>query len=90
MDEIQLGKRQAKGGQAYELLNSEIFKEIFAVLEAEYLKSWRDTRAQDKEGRERLWTAVRTLALVKSHLTKLVSDGKIASKDLAQIKYMKR
>ena len=90
MDEIDLGIRQAKGAQAGELLNSEILKESFAALEAEYLKSWRSTRSQDTDGRERLWTAVRTLDLVKAHLAKLVTNGKIATKDLAEIKYLKR
>ena len=90
MDEIELGKRQAKAGQAYELLNSPLLTETFAKLHAEYINSWRLTTAANTAERERLFMAVRVLDTVRDHLVKLVNDGKIASKDLANIKYLKR
>ena len=90
MDEIKLGQRQAKGAQASELLNSELLKETFEVLETEYLNAWRRSAEKNADARERLWTAVRVLDHVRAHLTKLIVNGKIASKDLADIKYLKR
>lgn len=97
MDEIELGKReieagsrQARGAQAQELLNSELLNESFDYLQDEFLKSWRSSSVKDTAGRENLWRAVRVLDLVRAHLVKVVNDGKIASKDLASIKYTKR
>ena len=90
MDEIELGKRQAKAGQAYELLNSDLLRETFAYLENEYLTAWRNTNIRDEKSRENLFLSVRVLDHVRAHLNKLINDGKIASKDLANIKYLKR
>ncbi len=90
MDEIELGGRQAKGTRAYELLQSDILRETFSYLETEYLNAWRNSSVKDERGRENLFFAVRVLDHVRAHLHKLVSDGKIASKDLASIKYLKR
>jgi len=90
MDEIELGRRQAKAGKAYELLHSDLLKETFGYLENEYLQSWRNSSVKDEKGRENLFLAIRVLDHVRAHLNKLVIDGKIASKDLANIKYLKR
>ena len=90
MDDIELGRRQAKGAQAFELLNSDLLRETFGYLEREYLTAWRNSAVKDERGRENLFMAVRILDHVRAHLHKLVADGKIASKDLANIKYLKR
>ncbi len=90
MDEIDLGNRQAKGARAYELLHSDLVKETFDYLEKEYLSAWRNSSVKDERGRENLFFAVRVLDHVRSHLHKLVADGKIASQDIANIKYLKR
>ncbi len=90
MDEIALGIKQAKGTRAYELLHSDLVTETFGYLEKEYLSAWRNSSVKDERGRENLFFAVRVLDHVRAHLNKLVADGKIASKDLADIKYLKR
>lgn len=90
MDEIKLGQQQAKGARAYDLLSNDLLKEVFSYLETEYLKAWRNTRVKDTESREKLWQAVHIVNLVQDHLKKFVVDGRIATKDLAQVKYLKR
>ena len=90
MDEIKLGQQQNRGQRARDLLESEAFKETLAYLEAEYIGAWRRCREQDAPARERLWTSVRVLDHIRAHLAKLVIDGKLATKDLAGIKYFKR
>ena len=90
MDEIKLGQQQGRGAAAESLLQSDLLREVFSYLETEYLKAWRNTRVVDTEAREKLWQAVHIVNLVQDHLKKYVSDGKIASKDLANIKYLKR
>ncbi len=90
MDEIELSKRQSKGARAQELLNSDLLREVFSYLEGEYLLAWRNTRVSETAAREKLWQAVHIVGLVRDHLQKFVSDGKIASVDLNNIKYIKR
>ena len=90
MDEIKLGQQQGRGAAAESLLQSDLLREVFSYLETEYLNAWRNTRVADTQAREKLWQAVHIVNLVQDHLKKYVSDGKIASKDLANIKYLKR
>ena len=90
VDEIKAGIAQFKGSQAYELLQSEILKETFDHLEKEYITAWRRSAEANDKARERLWMAVRVLDHVKTHLAKLAADGRLATKDLAQIQYLKR
>ena len=90
MDEIKLGQQQGRGVAAAALLESEMLKEAFAHLKAEYTESWRKTRIGDTVAREHMWWAVNIIDLVEEHLKKIVVNGRIATKDLANIKYLKR
>lgn len=90
MDEIELGKKQGRGAAAAALLESPLLAETFGYLEAEYLQAWRNTRVRDTEAREKLWQAIHIVGKVREQLVKYVVDGRIATKDLAQIKYLKR
>ncbi len=90
MDEIKLGIVQGRGARAEELLRSDIFNETFAALEAEYIAAWRIVAVKDTQARERLWQAVNILGKVKDHLVTLAQNGRMATKDLAEIKYLKR
>ena len=90
MDEIELGKKQARGARAHDLLESPMLKEVFEYLETEYLKAWRNTRVMDTNSREKLWQAVQIVNLVQDQLKKYIVEGRIATKDLANIKYLKR
>ena len=90
MDEVKLSIAQHKGIRAQELLDNTLFKESIAHLRADYLAEWENTPAKATDVRERIWVGVRNLALVEAHLRKLISGGKIATKDLADVKYLKR
>lgn len=90
MDEIKAGQQQERGTRAQELLKSEMFNETLAYLESEYIAAWRRCREQDAPARERLWTSVRVLDHIRAHLIKVAAEGRVATKDLANIKYFKR
>ena len=90
MDEIKLGQQQDRGQRAKDLLESEAFKETLAHLESEYINAWRRCKEDQPQARERLWTSVRVLDHIRAHLSKLAIDGRLATKDLANIKYFKR
>lgn len=90
MDEIELSKKQERGAQAEALLRNELLKETLNYLKSEYISAWLNTRPQDAEYRERFWQAAQIVGRIHDHITKFVTDGRIASKDLASVKYLKR
>lgn len=90
MDEIELTKKQARGQRAEELLRNELLRDTLKKLEEEYTEAWKQTHFKDDDARQRLWQAVQIVRKVTEHLTKLVTDGKIATKDLGKIKYLTR
>ena len=84
-DEIALNRAAERGARAQRLLEDNLLAEAFAMLDAEYTKAWRATAARDTDARERLWQAVNVLRKVKDHLTKIVSDGKLAQREIDQL-----
>ncbi len=75
----------ARRARAEELLSNELLQEAFAALEARYGEEWRTTQFRDTDARERLWQAVNVLRKVKDHLAKIVSDGRLAQREIDQL-----
>ena len=90
MDDISLGLKEARGARAEALLKDDLLQEAFKVVHADYMAQWLKTEIKDTEIRERLWTAIRLLGQVELHLHKVFRDGKLATNDLAKVKYLKR
>jgi hypothetical protein len=65
----------ARGVRAKELMGSEVLKDIFARIEADYIAGWRATSARDTDARERLWVAVQVIG-GEDHLVVIANDGK--------------
>jgi hypothetical protein len=75
----------ARAARAKELLQSELMKEIFTQLEADYIAGWRNTCARDTDARERLWLSVQVVGLVKDHLIIVANNGKLAQAELDRL-----
>jgi hypothetical protein len=90
MDEIKAVMAQGKAARAEELLRNELLQECFKYLHDDYISAWKRTAVRDNEAREKLWQAVQIVGLVQDHIRKFVIDGKIASRDLSNVKYLKR
>jgi hypothetical protein len=75
----------ARGARAKELLESELMKEIFTQLEADYIAGWRNSGARDTDARERLWLAVQIIGLVKDHLIIVANNGKLAQAEVDRL-----
>jgi hypothetical protein len=75
----------ARGARAKELIHSEVLKDIFTRIEADYIAGWRATSARDTDARERLWLAVQVMGLVKDHLVIIANDGKLAQAELDRL-----
>jgi hypothetical protein len=88
MDEYAVRSDAERGAQAERLLESDLLKEAFTALEAEYLNAWKATGARDTEARERLWQAFQIVGKVKTHLATVAANGNLAQKELAEIEAM--
>jgi hypothetical protein len=82
MSEDKLEAAIVRGARAAELLGNELLQETFARLETDYIAAWRQMPARDVDGRERLWQAVNIVGKVKDHLTTILSNGKLAQREL--------
>ena len=84
-DESKLNKAKERGAQAEALLRNELLTEAFKMLEGEYIAAWGSTHPHESEARENLWRATQILGDVRRHLIKVVNDGKLAQRELADL-----
>lgn len=84
-DELSLRRDADRAAKAKALLESDLLAESFATLRAEYIKAWEATSPRDQDARERLWTATTVLTKVRGHLDSVISNGKIAMAQLADL-----
>lgn len=72
----------ARGKRAELLLKDELIVEAFETLKKDYFKGWLESDPRDTDGRERLWHASQIIGKVQAHLGRVMSDGKIAQREL--------
>jgi hypothetical protein len=85
IDDDRLQRDAARGARAKALLEDELVAEAFTKLEAEYIAAWKGWRANDIDGRERLWLAVNLIGQVRDHLGRIIAGGKLAERQLQEI-----
>lgn len=84
-DEFALNRAAAKAARAQALLDDELLKEAFDGLEQAYTGAWRATTIEDVSGREKLFLAINIVGKVRDHLNAIVSNGKLAAKELKDL-----
>ncbi len=84
-DEFALSRATAKAAQAQQLLDNELLTDAFKGLEGAYTAAWRATTIDDVSGREKLFLAINVVGKVRDHLTAIVSNGKLAAKELKDL-----
>lgn len=82
MDEFKANQAVTRGAQAQTLLDNAMLQEAFDTLEKAYIERWRVSHIDDDKGREKLFIAVNVVGKVKEHLSQIVSNGKMAAKQL--------
>ncbi len=90
MNEHRLNLDIARRARAEVLLRNELLQEAFDKLEARYIEEWRASQFRDTDARERLWGAVNVLRKVKDHLAQIVSDGKLAQREVDRLTERRR
>lgn len=81
-DEAKLTKDLARATRAQSLLSNDLLVDAFNGLEEAYTAAWRATTIDDVSGREKLFLAINVVGKVRDHLSKVVSNGKIAQAEL--------
>lgn len=84
-DEIKLNADVTRAAQAEALLRNELLAEAFGSLEKRYMDEWRVTNFRDTDARERLWQAVNLVGKVKDHLGNIITNGKLAQRELDEL-----
>lgn len=77
-----LEQRLYDGNRANEILENEVFQQVFSDIELEVIESWTNSPVRDQEGREKLWQYLTLLRKVKARLTTTLETGKLAQMDL--------
>jgi hypothetical protein len=82
MTDDKLALATARAARAKALLEDELIIEAFDTITRSYLDAWHSTGLDEQDKRERLWQAVRVTGEVKKHLKTVVSDGKLAQREI--------
>ncbi len=84
-DETELRRDAANADRARALLSDELLMGAFEQLRALYVEELLASPAVDAVRREKLYLAARIVPAVKANLEKLMMDGSIAAKQLANL-----
>jgi hypothetical protein len=84
-DSFKLQQDAARGARAKQLAENELLQEAFANLEESYVAHWRATKIDDVIGREKLFLAINVVGKVRSHLTSVMTNGRLAEKELQDL-----
>ena len=76
-------KRIYDGNRAKELLENEVFQQVFADIENEVTEEWKKSPKRDVEGREKLHQYLSILHKFKAQVTTTLETGKLAQMELA-------
>jgi len=85
VDEGALRRARERGHQAKAILNDPIFVEAFELVEKVYMDGWRNSSLDEKDKRERAWTAVALLSDLRAAISTAARDGTIAEESLMKL-----
>lgn len=77
-----LEQRIYDGNRAREVLENEVFQQVFADIEQEISQAWSNSPVRDEVGREKLFQHLTSLKKVKALIVATLESGKLAELDL--------
>ena len=75
-------QRLYNADRAREILENEVFQQVFTDYRTEITDQWMKSPARDQEGRERLWVFLAHLNKLEAMIQTTLDTGKLAKKDL--------
>jgi hypothetical protein len=76
-------QRIYQADRAKEVLENEVFQQVFTDYRTEITDQWTKSPARDLEGREKLWLMLSLLNKLEAMLQQSLDSGKLAKVDLA-------
>jgi phosphomevalonate kinase len=68
---------EERARHANNLLQNDLFKEAFEVLEKDLMNRWGNSGSTESEARESIWLAMRLLDRIQIHLHSIIETGKM-------------
>lgn len=68
--------------RAREVLENEVFIQVWADVEQELTKAWQESPARDVEGREKIFLTLQMLRKLHKAIQSTLDSGKLAEKEL--------
>lgn len=79
---MKLEERIYNGDRAKEILDNEVFQQVFTDLNMEITEQWKKSPARDEEGREKLWLMLSLLNKLETMVKTTLDTGKLARLEL--------
>jgi hypothetical protein len=77
-----LEQRLYNGDRAREILENEVFQQVFEDLSTEITEQWKKSPARDEAGRHELWLMQSLLTKLQAMIQETLDTGKLAAKEL--------
>ncbi|QJP10462.1 hypothetical protein [Pseudomonas multiresinivorans] len=77
-----LEKQLYDANRAREVLENEVFIQVWADVEQELTKAWQESPARDVEGREKIFLTLQMLRKLHKAIQSTLDSGKLAEKEL--------
>lgn len=77
-----LEQRLYDGNRAKEILDNEVFQQVWTDIEQELTGQWSGSPARDIEGRERIWMMLAMLKKIRACVQTTFETGVFAEKEL--------
>ncbi len=74
-----------RAARAKALLEDELHKECLDAVGQAFMRNWIATDPRDTSGRELMWHGLQGVVLFRAVLQKVISDGKLAKRDLDEL-----
>ncbi len=74
-----------KGRKAQQLMEDETLAAALAKLENDQVWLFKSTRAEETAKREQCWSMLRAIENLKTELTKVIDNGKIAQRAIERV-----
>jgi hypothetical protein len=85
IDEFKLRQDAEKAVRAKQLIDNDLLQAAFTGLEEAYTAAWRASAIDEIAAREKLFLAINIVGKVRQHLAVIVTNGKLAAKELQQL-----
>lgn len=74
-----------KGRKAQQLMEDETLSAALAKLENDQVWLFKSTRAEETAKREQCWSMLRAIENLKTELTKVIDNGKVAQRAIERV-----